>query len=303
MPAAPFSCRRTWHESRAARAPSLRCPRIRRREATHRLRRGFRALPTAALPVLGVALLWIGLARAAGWPLDEVPRRAYMLTKLAVRGYERDPRQTVLERKVRGLGDLAARLANHQLLPSDRATILVSEAVVQELLASALPYETLVDEQFRVRLDSAQVSFGDGLALVRLEGRASLASAAETRAAADLTLYASLEVEALSRAGLLDARLEMLGFEVRGLELLGVRTPLAGLADALARGRLEDVGAPVARIRIPVRLHHELQLPELSMGDVAHIRSQALSVRIAPSGAEAFAGKLWVPLRVGLARP
>lgn len=81
--------------------------------------------------------------------------------------------RAVLEREMESLTayleeDLGEVLAGGDLL------VAVHEDLVADLLETALPASGDLSVGYRIRLDAARVEFRTGLALVRLEGRASL---------------------------------------------------------------------------------------------------------------------------------
>jgi hypothetical protein len=79
--------------------------------------------------------------------------------------------ETLLVRQTQELGRLVA--AAEQKSPFDFGGILVvvDQALVQDLLRGATPLEADVGGRFHVRVDSAEASFADGLAMVRLDAR------------------------------------------------------------------------------------------------------------------------------------
>src|SRR5262249_47953124 len=85
-----------------------------------------------------------------------------------------DAEEALLARQVEGLRVLTAEAARGQLVDSTHVLVVVDEHLVQDLLRAATPFEETVGDRLKVRVESAVVSFSDGFALVRLDGRASL---------------------------------------------------------------------------------------------------------------------------------
>jgi hypothetical protein len=132
----------------------------------------------------------------------------------AVRQRQRDGLQSLLEESERG-----------PLVPFDRVLVVVDQALVQDLLSTAIPYERVVS-RYRVRVTGATVRFEDGFALVRLDGRASLAASPEAAAFADISVFGGFDVTDVDpESGLLRGEVRVIAVDARRVTVLGVGAP------------------------------------------------------------------------------
>lgn len=245
----------------------------RARRATGRRSGAVRALLLAAAALLSVPLAC---------------RQVHRLSEGELTG-----RQRVDVHKSQGLDALIMRIRRGPLLPSDaHALVTVDQRLVQSLLSTLVPSDHLLD-RFRIRLVAASVSFEDGFALVRLEGKASLADVPGD-AFADLTVFGDLRVSgARPDASALQAQLGVIAVDVRHLGLLGA----AGerLAGDLGRARLEEFAALVSPLEIPVRQGVTIEIPDLATSSV-HVETASVPVYFRVLEVTAFHGRLWITM-------
>lgn len=240
------------------------------------------SLSRLALPLLLAALLVPGLS-----------------CKRIVGGEWVDPREAVLERQRKGLESLIAAASQGPLIPFDEVLVIVDEKLVQGLLASATPYERIVANRYRVRLDSATVEFEDGFALVRLDGRASLAQRQEEDIFADVSVYGGLDIVSLDPAsGVLRGRVNIIGFEARRVGVLGVEAPVQRLVEDLSREKVEEFNVLASGLEIPVRLEREITVPAVGPEGEVRIEAATVPLRAEVRDVKAFRGKLWVSVGV-----
>jgi hypothetical protein len=200
-----------------------------------------------------------------------------------------DVEETVLAKQTEALKGLVDAADRGALLNFRHVLVVVDQGLVQVLLRAALPIEGPVGA-FQVRLESADASFGDGIALVHLNGKATLVESSVT---ADLKVYGGLEVVNLDAgSGLLRCQVRVFGVEADRANVLGIDEPLRGLAEALSQGGL---AALLRFVEIPVRIDDHLSLPAI---DTKRLRIRAAEVPIRASVAEVkvFGGKLWISL-------
>jgi len=165
-----------------------------------------------------------------------------------------------------------------------------------------LPVEQVIAERYRVRLTAASVHFEDGLALVRLTGRASLADQDEQYASAELDVAGALDVVDLDpRSGRLRGQVKIIALDAQAVAVMGMKTPrqAEGLVEELGRERLEAFSALLAGIEIPVRIQQDVAIPAVSDSGV---RIGAASVPLAVSvlDVNAFRGRLWVSVKAAV---
>ena len=182
------------------------------------------------------------------------------------------------------------------MIPLDQAVLGIDESLIADLLNAALPYERVVGERFRIRVRNAAVTCEDGLALVRLSGRASFADQPEDNAYAEATVYGALRDFALEPAdSVLRSRVEVIAFAVPQVRVFGDNTETGrGLIRDLARLRLEVFQGLDYTFDIPVRLQ-DLVLPELDSKNV-RIPAAKIPLQISVSDVTALNGKLWISL-------
>jgi hypothetical protein len=209
-----------------------------------------------------------------------------------VRQPEPTAEELTLGRQVEGLRVLVADAERGKLFDFDQMLVVVDQRLVQELLASVVPLEGDVGGGFHVRIDAAQATFGDGLALVNLAGEVRLVDRSAAVAAA---VYGGLDVvEVDPESGMLRATVKVFAVEIpEEADLLGIEEPARRLMLVLAEGGLERLLGP---IEVPVRVADRLSFPPVRAHRV-RIAGMEQPVVAEVSSVRAFAGKLWVALR------
>jgi hypothetical protein len=199
-----------------------------------------------------------------------------------------------------GLERLLASAARGSLLPAEEILVVVDQRLVQDVLAASLPYERVIDDKYRVRITSAGVTFDDGFAVVRLEGRASLAQGGEAGVVADLSVVGGLDIVELDPAsGTLRGRVKIIAVDARRVDVLGMRAPAERLVEDLSREGVEAFNVLASSIEIPVRLEREVALPAVGPQGGVQIAAAAVPVRLVVMDVKAFRGKLWVSIDAG----
>jgi len=197
--------------------------------------------------------------------------------------------ETVLAQQTVALQALVEAADRGALLNFRHVLVVVDQGLVQDLLRAAMPLEGPVGG-FQVRIESAEASFGDGVALIHLNGKATLIQSSVT---ADLRVYGGLEVVNLDPAsGLLRCQVRVFGVEADHADLLGIDEPLRGLAEALSHGGL---AALLRFVEIPVRIDDHLTLPAVDSRRL-RIPAARVPIRAEVSEVKVFGGKLWVAL-------
>ena len=197
--------------------------------------------------------------------------------------------EAVLARQCVALQALVAAGERGGLLDFGQVLVVVDQGLVQDILRAAMPIEGPVGG-FQVRIESAQSSFGDGMALIQLIGKATLVRKAVT---ADLRVYGGLEVVSMDPAtGLLRCQVRVFAVEADRADVLGIDEPVRGLAEALSQGGL---AALLRFVEIPVRIDDHLTLPAVSSGRL-RIREASVPIRAEVAEVRVFAGKIWVAL-------
>jgi hypothetical protein len=197
--------------------------------------------------------------------------------------------ETVLAQQTVALQTLVDAAERGALVNFTQVLVVVDQSLVQDVLRAAMPIVGPVGG-FQVRLESADASFADGLALVHLSGKATLI---ESSVSADLRVYGGLEVVNLDpQSGRLRCEVRVFGVEADRANLLGIDGPLRGLTEALSHGGL---AALLRFVEIPVRIDDHLMLPAVNSKRL-RIRAADVSIRAQVAEVKVFGGKLWVAL-------
>lgn len=203
-------------------------------------------------------------------------------------------RRTALRHEVAGLRLLAAQLERGEpVLPPDEIAVAIDAAVVRELIAAELPFETDVD-RFHVRLTTVELSF-HGSPVVVLGGAAWLRDRPElagtlsaTGAIDDITIDAG--------SGMLRARLAVDEITIEQTAGLAAWLSERGL-DELALTSRSQLGPLLPPLEIPVRVQQQVALPALTSGPL-RTHGAVMSLRATVSRVVAGRGTLWIGVRI-----
>ena len=215
---------------------------------------------------------------------------------------DRPAEEAVLERRRQGLNALILAAARGPLVSHDanRMLFVVDQVLVSQLLATQFPREYVIDDTYRIWVTGARIAFEDGLALVRLDGRASLIGADEN-VFADVAVFGDLEVlRDQPSAAVLRTRINLLAVDARRVEVVvSGRRDADELVERLGRARLSAFAALASGLEIPVRHEHEIELPAVVDGPV-RIEGTTLPLRLALADVHAFRGRLWISMAASL---
>jgi hypothetical protein len=258
-------------------------------------------LPRWQQLVLGGVILAAGLYLALRRP-DALRSTIEMLSPSIRRPGEtiiadRPAEEAVLERRRQGLMTLMQAAARGPLVAreADRVLFLVDQSLVAALLATQVPREYVVEDVFRIWVTGAQITFEDGLALVRLDARASLVGA-EEGAFADVAVYGDLEIlREQPSAAVLRARINLIAVDARRVEVAGKRRDVDKLVERLGRSRLSAFAELASGLEIPVRNDYAIEMPAVDEGPV-RIQATELPLRLTLVDVKAFKGKLWISM-------
>jgi len=202
--------------------------------------------------------------------------------------------ETLLVRQTQELGRLIAAAEQKSLFDFGGILVVVDQALVQDLLRSVTPLEGDVGGGFHVRVESAETSFADGLAIVRLDGKASVAGKA---ASADVSVYGAIDVVELdSTSGVMKCRVSVFGVDAAHADMLGVDEPVRRLTEALTQGGLALL---LGSIEVPVRIENRLSIPALESHRL-RIASVDLPLQVAVEDVNVLGGKLWVRVKAAI---
>jgi len=208
-----------------------------------------------------------------------------------------------LERQLEGLSGLTADARGGALFPDapDQVLVLVDQGLVQRLLNALTPSDHVVDDRYHVVVTGARVVFEDGFALVRLDGRASLAGIAESNVFADLTVVGDLELpKEQPRRDVLKARIHVLAVDARQVAVVARTRQADQLVEELGRTKLEAFAALASSLEIPVRQEQEVTIPAVGPEGPVRIAAASLPVRLSLLSVRAFHGKLWIAMAASI---
>lgn len=217
-----------------------------------------------------------------------------LLLSACVGGSIRDGREAALEAELRALEDYLRPEAAPPSAFQD-VLLVVREPLVEGLIRSVLPLEATV-EGLLLRVDSAEVDFRPGLAVVRLDTRVSPARASGV--SAQVNLLGSFEIRPFPEEGQrLTARVRLFGLDTRDVRLGALSPPAERLVNELARSRAEELNALLDSIEIPVRLVEVIELPAVEEDQVT-IPAARLSVRFELASVRVLEEGILISLRV-----
>ena len=211
-------------------------------------------------------------------------------------------REEHLQRQIDSLRALVGRAKNGALVPAGGILVAVGEGLVRDLIQLTLPREFVLDEgRFRVRLETVDVGFRDGLGTLRLEGRADwreVPGFPGTDASAELTVYGRLDRFAVApRAGRLEAAVVPFAFEIHRLKVGEERPRTRRLAGTLARTLEEELPRLSMPLAIPVAVEEQVRFAAVKKGAL-RVRGASAPLRVVVLDASAHGGRLWLVLRI-----
>jgi hypothetical protein len=215
---------------------------------------------------------------------------------------EHSAREAVLVRQTRGLDSLIARAERGPLIPltGDHAVVIVDQGLVQSLAGALVPAEHVIAERYRVRVSSATVAFEDGFALVRLDGRASMAGA-EDRVFADVSVFGDLEVlRSQPAARVLEAHIHVVAVEARRVDMVVEARQAEDLVEQLGKTKLEEFAVLASSLQIPVQQEHVFEVPAVGPPGPVRIEAASVPLRLTVMDVTAFHGKLFVAMAAGV---
>ena len=229
---------------------------------------------TAAAIVLGLAILGLAFVMLR-WLRPAVPPRM-------------SAQEALLSRQNQELLKLASAAESGTLLDFKGLLIVVDQVLVQELLHAATPLDADVGSGFHVKIDSADASFGDGVALIRMTGTASVGGAS---VGSPVTVFGAIDVVELNPAsGVLQCGVSILGVEARDASALGHNDPVGRLMEALTHGGLALL---LGSLEIPVSIENRLSIPAVESKRL-RIAAEDIPLTITVKQVKAFGGRLWV---------
>jgi hypothetical protein len=158
-----------------------------------------------------------------------------------------------------------------------------------------MPLDGDVGGGFRVQIDAVDAAFGDGVALVRLSGRANVGTAS---VGSPITVFAAVDVVSLDPvSGILQCGVSIISVEAQDAAALGRNDPVGRLTEALTHGGLSML---VGSLEIPVSVENKLSIPAVESKRL-RIESEDLPLTIAVQQVKVFGGRLWVFVDVALA--
>ncbi len=268
-----------------------------------RRREAFLLVLLAALAV--AVLTYLGVGRKAFTPrLPALLESGPSPRPRTARGLHPD---AVLRREVGSLRGLVSAQARGELLAPGphRALVVLDQALVEGLLRAQLPASHVVAERFRVVVSNAQVTFDDGLALVRIEGQVRLMDA-PADVYADLVVFGDLHL-APRAPGEETLRLQVSVTEVEARHVdVGVKSgKVDRLIAEVGQAQVEAFAALAPAMDVPVRWEYPITIPGVGPSGPVRIEEATVAVALHLAEVRAVAGRLWlaVDLAVGERAP
>ena len=203
--------------------------------------------------------------------------------------------EALLSRQNEELVKLTSAAEKGTLLNFKGVLIIVDQVLVQDLLHAVTPFEADVGNGFRVRIDSADTAFGDGVAVVRLSGTASVGG---TSVGTKVTVLGAIDVVKLdTKSNILQCGLNVLGVEAENATALGRNDPVGRLTEALAHGGLELL---IGSFEIPVSVENHLSIPAVESKRL-QIAADDLPLTVVVQEIKVFGGRMWVFVDAALA--
>jgi hypothetical protein len=211
--------------------------------------------------------------------------------------------EALLLRQRQGMNALLDRTRGGRLLEpaAGRVVVAVDQALVQSLLSTYLPADHTLEAGWQVHLNDAQVTFEDGLALVRLVGRISPADAPPEELFADLEVWGDLSLaETQPRPDVLLCRVNLIAVEAKRVDVVVRVKEAESLVADVGRARLSDFAALAPAFEIPVRREHTVEIPGTPPGEEVRIAPVRIDVRLTLADMDAHRGRLWLAMDVEL---
>ena len=210
-----------------------------------------------------------------------------------------DDSDLVRNLQVAAMTDLLRDGPDRPLIPFEQGLVVVREELVQDLFNSVLPIEQVVAGRFRIRLQRAEATFEDGLALIRLSGVASLSG---KHRPADVAVEISAVIEGVTldaEARLLRARARVIAVNTHQLLLNGRQDRgWRGILFGFARLQARSFEGVAYTFDIPVRLESVIPLPELGPEGGVHIEKADLPLQVNVTDQRALSHRLWISVRL-----
>ena len=205
--------------------------------------------------------------------------------------------ETLLTRQNQALIELTASAEKGTLLNFKDVLVVVDQSLVQDLLRAVTPMDADVGKGFHVRIDSADTAFGDGVALVRMSGTATLDA---SPVGAEVTVFGAIDaVQVDPQSGVLRCSVAILGVDAQDAKALGRNDPIGRLTEALAHGGLSRL---LGGLEIPVRVEDHLSIPAVASKRL-QIVAEHLPLAVGAEQIKVFGGKLWIFVGVALRPP
>jgi hypothetical protein len=203
--------------------------------------------------------------------------------------------EALLARQNEALVKLVAAAESGTLLDFKGMLVVVSEVLVQDLLRAVTPFEADVGNGFHVKIESADAAFGDGVALVRMTGTASVGGAS---VGSRVTVFGAIDVVKLDPvSGVLQCGVNLVSVEASDDGALGPNDPVPRLTEALAEGGLAML---LGTLEIPISLEDRLKIPAVDSKRL-DIAAEELPLTVAVQQIKVFGGRLWIFVDVGIA--
>lgn len=208
--------------------------------------------------------------------------------------------RALLERRIAELSRLVERGAQGPIVPFDQAVVAIDQNLLQRLIDAALPCQTVVGGNYRIRILTGLVTCDDGLALVRLSGRASFADRPEEDGFVEATVYGTIEEFQVRTGETLRGKVALIAVDVRRVTTMGAdHEAVKGLLHDLTRMPLAAFRNLEYTFDVPVRVLDQVVLPAFDSGGRVRVPEARLPLHAAVTHVTPVRGRIWISIRFG----
>ncbi len=204
--------------------------------------------------------------------------------------------EAMLRRQIEGLEAVIARAESGRLLPDDELAVAVSEKLVKDVARLALPREQVVAGRYRVRLETVDVRFRDGIGSLRLDGRVSPAERAPEDVFAEVAVFGLVDSAELLPGGRLRVAATPIGFEVKRVGVFGESDLGRSLLESFAAQKVDELRSLTFPLDVPVQIEQALSLKGLGGDGPVRIRPASVPLTVGVARVAAYGERLWIAI-------
>lgn len=209
--------------------------------------------------------------------------------------------ETALRRQIEGIEGLLARAAQGSLVPDGELVVALSEKLIEDTARLALPREQVVAGRYRVRLETIEVRFRDGVGSLRLDGRVSPADRPPEDVFADLAVFGLIDSAELLPNGRMRVQGTPIGFEVARVGVFGETAVGRRLLETLAAEKIDALGGLAFPVEVPVHLEQAVTLEGAGGDGPLRVNPARVPLHVGIARLTAHSRRLWISIAVATA--